>query len=1291
MRGSKSMNRRIAALLAAVLMVPQMPVYAQESGNSQAGCETVQDAAMQSAVAWDNAAEGNRAGKEETAQKDEAYELSAEGQNADGASKQEEPDSESAGNTQGLNVKNEPKQEGLNVKNEPKQEGLNAKDVPEQEEPNAKDASKQEGLNAKDAPNQEGLNAKDESGAEESDTGHASESEELNADDVSETEEPDPDVLTESEEKKQTGLKNSNTEKRNNAKGNIIVDTGSSAVSVGAEDCDETFESDGSYTIQIQEKNPFFPYEVQFTYDGKTVNKWFMEPDDSVRVGGHDFYLSADFDGSEVTQMSLEIGGSLVPVYPQQKEFTNGHHLNSLQHLEKERFQADLQGYTPLELSMVKVGKIFAGKTELAPSDKIVLATRYKNYKVYDQNDDADLSSGGNGYLQVTAIVGEADQLAVTNKMYEISCMCTNASEWLSAEAYRQGSSGTKTVFSRAKASWYSYETDSSLYLRVPKKEYKSDEKVYFSLQPKLEMFENTQVSSIRAFEGRYESAASAEAGGREITNEIIGTNAGNNGYTLDAGNGQIDRTVTMAAYDSQNNVIGCKTVRIMMGQMSSSVSMFLRDENNAVSSYYSDHQTSKKKIERTIYIGGGYSVNQAYQLNMTYNRDDEADNSKVTAAYEGDYASIAAAESAGARNIKDALFDGDSESGYQVNLSRGKNFSIFIGSDGDSDQEVFRYQVKAENSDEGPSSSSYLSFYDLADRNGEKIPAYIVAEQDDSYSEYNYSTILVSEDTDLTQIAPFFSNSKTSRVYAAGSSSPEVSGKSYHDFSNGPLQYTVSAEDGKASKNYWLNIVKPISGAGELYVNSLYDPESDTQVKDGVTVTKREILIDSYHDSRHDIFVANMGTENIGTIAVDVDSDVVELDEYWTFTGKYDLMGFEASQLPGTQTQSTAAQTEGLPKEYSAGMQNLGKIVLKQRAGVEDGTEVTGTLTIRTGSKRLLVMELTGTVGDPVITTKEVPKAVKYVPYGSMIQNSNKYSWNIVSYEIEGDLPKGMVLRENGEIYGVPKKTGSYAFKVKMTNSYQSFAPSERSYTLKVIKNTNKNVDDATDMGYDVTKRIKNITIDASGEQEFISEGTYAEFVAVYLDGDELEKDKDYTSEEGSTKLLIANKTLRRSKNIGAHTIGVEFRTSSGDTLKRAAQNYQLKKKSAPVKKPDSKPAAPKPAVSKPSAPERPAASTGSSNTSTGAASNTSSNANTHTAPSTRPTSSGNNYTYTHTGRETVVRYVVKEGDSLWNIAVRFYGRGADWTKIAADNKNVVQNPDFIKPGDILNIYIQR
>ena len=127
---------------------------------------------------------------------------------------------------------------------------------------------------------------------------------------------------------------------------------------------DAYFEEDGSYTIQIPEDNPFFPYEVQFTYNDKIVNQWFLTPDDSVEVGGHTFYVSANFDNTVVTQMNLQIADDVVTVYPEKKEFTDGEGIDpiSLLPLTEKRLTVDLSAYTPAELTMVSLDSVFTGE-----------------------------------------------------------------------------------------------------------------------------------------------------------------------------------------------------------------------------------------------------------------------------------------------------------------------------------------------------------------------------------------------------------------------------------------------------------------------------------------------------------------------------------------------------------------------------------------------------------------------------------------------------------------------------------------------------------------------------------------------------------------------------------------------------------------------------------------------------------------------------------------------------------------------------------------------------------------
>lgn len=48
---------------------------------------------------------------------------------------------------------------------------------------------------------------------------------------------------------------------------------------------------------------------------------------------------------------------------------------------------------------------------------------------------------------------------------------------------------------------------------------------------------------------------------------------------------------------------------------------------------------------------------------------------------------------------------------------------------------------------------------------------------------------------------------------------------------------------------------------------------------------------------------------------------------------------------------------------------------------------------------------------------------------------------------------------------------------------------------------------------------------------------------------------------------------------------------------------------------------------------------------------------------------------------------YVVKAGDCLWNIAKRFYGNGALYTKIYNANKGIIKNPNLIYTGQVLLI----
>lgn len=48
---------------------------------------------------------------------------------------------------------------------------------------------------------------------------------------------------------------------------------------------------------------------------------------------------------------------------------------------------------------------------------------------------------------------------------------------------------------------------------------------------------------------------------------------------------------------------------------------------------------------------------------------------------------------------------------------------------------------------------------------------------------------------------------------------------------------------------------------------------------------------------------------------------------------------------------------------------------------------------------------------------------------------------------------------------------------------------------------------------------------------------------------------------------------------------------------------------------------------------------------------------------------------------------YTVKKGDTLWAIASKYYGSGAQYTKIYKANTDKISNPNLIYPGQVFTI----
>ncbi len=198
----------------------------------------------------------------------------------------------------------------------------------------------------------------------------------------------------------------------------------------------------------------------------------------------------------------------------------------------------------------------------------------------------------------------------------------------------------------------------------------------------------------------------------------------------------------------------------------------------------------------------------------------------------------------------------------------------------------------------------------------------------------------------------------------------------------------------------------------------------------------------------------------------------------------------------------------------------------------------------------------------------------VKYVPYSYTVETNNWDEDNKVTFSIEkGELAEGLqIYPETGEIYGVPLETGKFPITVKASYSNPEYFPSYADLTLTVIDNTDSNVLNASDAGYEVEQYIGSQVFDSTGsssyvvtesdDQLFVSAGEYNEFIDFWLNGEKLVAGEDYTKESGSTRITIQKQTLEgKAIQDGTNTIAAEFRVGGNpdNALKRTAQNFRM------------------------------------------------------------------------------------------------------------------------------------
>ena len=706
-------------------------------------------------------------------------------------------------------------------------------------------------------------------------------------------------------------------------------------------------------------------------------------------------------------------------------------------------------------------------------------------------------------------------------------------------ELYKQ-ENNEKINITQGRSHDYSDDYDIEIFTYSLRPGYKANDEYYYYMEfydGEADKYDNSKVT--KAVVGHYDSLAKA-SGQPDIKSQLFTDNINdeNTGYKGNFSGEGIDFTI-FADED-----VWKYTVKIGQGESYvnlGNVCVQVEDGSKKNITDRGDYEYSDDyKIQIITYsLDSGYDADNEYYYSMKF-FDGEAndyDNSKVTKAVVGHYDSLAKAS--GQPDIKSQLFTDNinvKDQGYKANFSgEGVDFTVFY------ETEAWKFTVKAVETLLADSGDKYFRVNNVKENN-KSLDSYVVPYNEDSYYINGYQTLLINDSgADMISLKPVVDIGYNAKVYVDGvmentknDMNVELSAQDFTVASKDPnkdphnsVKYTVSAENWIDHKNYWVTMVKKVEGP-HIFVNG---PD------------EREVFLDNFHGNNHDIFIANIGNEELTGINVTLDAANVKLDEYWTIGGN------------GNNKLAAFTETKANNGTEYGELFNVAKIRL-----VPDGEGVIdGTLTVSASGQKSRVIKLKGFAGNPKIDTESLHDAVKYVPYSSIITTNNIHDWNKVTFRIEdGELPEGINLLPSGELYGVAKEFCSFPITVCADFSHDAFKDSFAEFTLIVKENTDENVENAIDSGYEIVTRVPDMT--SYTDREFKIEGEYGEFIDFWLDGEKLVKNVDYRSEEGSTKITIRSQTFSNAGN-GKHTIAAEFRVD-GDInkeLKRSAQNYNM------------------------------------------------------------------------------------------------------------------------------------
>lgn len=942
------------------------------------------------------------------------------------------------------------------------------------------------------------------------------------------------------------------------------------------------FDENGNYKIQLED-NAFFPYEVLFSYqespddEWKETREWFDTPDSTVEVAGHTFSVYSEMnDSDKISQFGVYVGDEYVAARPAEKEFNDNGGIStiSMQPLTEVNLSLDLSEYLPPELVNVKPEVIFYENEDInaSDSDKVVWSkwsgwNDYEDdeFEVIDFDGSLDVSSSWNEYCTIEMIIGDADQLNPDNIRYIVQLKVTPGDEWLEYDSEWVGT-GDHTNIKTNQNIDFMYNNNTGRYeawiqASDPIENYSYEIWFHFPEGKYEDRFNDIKIYS--------ENYTQTESGNYERHHD----------YT-DVVWGESDPWTPCWPYENgqfreEEDILYTMEITSKNGDIYN-VDIYIEEEyieeNITFDGLYDHYGNETFKGESTVYsidseeyisVGNKYikvtSQTITYILKDGYSSDDanemlgkiSSTDDSIDKIYEGRYTTPEEAEAAGKPDRLNAFtgngFEACYGNGYLISvITKNGNCYIFnVIATTEKEYNGPGYIEEDTTSNAVPEVDDWDPYFKITgvkDKDGNNIEdIYIVPYSHDTYYADGRQTVLINDtDVDLSSLKPVFTTGYGVRMYAGtdvdGVKTEGIiqkSGENIHNFSNGPVLYSA-VSDGTHLRNYYVTFVKKKTGSSELFVNGINDAAEDEN-------PIRRIYFNNAYGYYHDIFIGNIGDSDLSGLSVTLsDAKNICLDDYWKINSN------------STKKLSAFSKTDTSATQYGE-LSNTAKIRL---IPTDSNGDIEGKLTISADGQETVTIELTGKSGDTQIITQSLSDGVKYVPYSCVIQSDNMFSWNKVSFYTSSELPDGMKLYPNGELYGVPTEEGKWKIDVVMECQYGQYGSMRDKKTLEINIKTNSDsaVTNATDDGYHIIERIEDKQ-EYTEDELFWGNGALSYLEGVWLDGEKLSEYIDYTADEGSTKITVRAQTLTNINN-GKHTIAMEYRTSDKQ-LKRTTQNF--------------------------------------------------------------------------------------------------------------------------------------